>query len=231
MSVSLLVLVLGLVGVGMVLTALVMTVTGHSARQRGVAAWLTTPGLLALGGALVVTAWLVPRLDGPTPEQDINRLLAQSPTAAGTAPPRFQRIGVRVDGTPSDRAEATPSERHAYSAQLAAALADAVVAAGISGQADARALTPESEAWANGEGGRQCEQHDLLVTVHMPAVRLPDRDDYALWREPSFELTWCHSGTVQSERFKVLERPGDRVPYEQAVRNRLLSLLRRTPKA
>ena len=68
------------------------------------------------------------------------------------------------------------------------------------------------------------------MTVRLPAVRLPDREDHALWREPSFELHWCKSGTEQSTQYRVLERAGDTVPYEQDVKTHLLSLLRRTPK-
>lgn len=230
MNNPLLVLVLGLAGAGVVLTALLTGLTGRSARRRGWAAWLTTPGLLTLGGALIVGAWLLQR--AATPPQDINRLLAQSPAAAGTRPaaPRFDNIGVWVDGTPSDRAKASPSERNTYSNRLATALAQAVVAAGISTKADGQALLP-AQIWADGEAMQRCQGYDLLVTVRLPAVRLPNREDYALWREPNFELRWCRSGTVQSSQYRVLERPGDTVPYEQAVRDRLLSLLRRTPRA
>lgn len=226
----LLMLVVGLLGAALVLIALIMVFTGRSARRRGMAGWLFTPGLLTGGVALIAVAWVLPRLQVAAPEAEFNRLLGQAPAAAGPAtPPRFTHIALLVDGTPSDRADASASERQAYSSKLATALGEAVVAAGISSRVDARALPAES--WPGTETLRACHGQDLLVTIRLPAVRLPERDDYALWREPSFDLLWCQSGAVQSSQFRVLERPGDGVPYEQAVRSRLLSLLRRSPKA
>ena len=85
--------------------------------------------------------------------------------------------------------------------------------------------------WPDSEAQRLCQNNDLLVTIRMPAVKLPKRDDFALWREPSFELRWCDSGKVKADHLRVLERPGDNVPYEQAVRNHLLELLRTNPPA
>jgi hypothetical protein len=230
MNNPLLMLVLELIGAGMVLAALAMELTGQSVRRRGRAASLASPVLLLLGGALVAAGWLLPGTHTETPELAFNRLMEQAPTAAGTpAQPRFKHVRILVNGTPSDTAEATLSQQHAYASELASRLAAAVVSAGISEMADAQAVT--TEPWPDAETQRHCQDQDLLITIRLPAVRLPERDDYALWREPSLEMRWCSSGTVQLYDFRVLERPGDNVPYEQAVRSRLLALLRTTPPA
>jgi len=223
-------LVLELVGAGMVLAALAMTLTGQPARRRGKAASLATPVLLLLGGTLMVTGWLLPGTYPAAPEMVFDQLLEHPPTAAGTpSQAHFKLIRILVNGTPSDNAEATPGQRHAYASELASRLANAVVSAGISEQVDAQAVT--AVVFSDAETLRRCQDSDLLVTIHLPAVKLPKRDDYALWREPSLEIRWCSSGAVQQHHFRALERPGDRVPYEQAVRSQLLALLRTSPPA
>ena len=230
MNNPLLMLVLELIGAGMVLAALAMTLTGQSVRRRGGIASLATPVLLLLGGSLVAMGWLLPGGNPAAPEMTFNELLQQNPSAAGPrGQPRFKQIRLLVNGTPSDNAEATPSEQNAYASELATRLADAIVSAGISEKVDAQAVT--ATAWPEAEIQRRCQDQDLLVSIRLPAVKLPEREDYALWREPSIEMRWCGSGAVQDHHFRVLERPGDHVPYEQAVRNRLLKLLRSKPSA
>lgn len=231
MSNPLIMLVLQLVGAALVFVALAMLLgrAGHGGGSRRTAGSFAT---LAIGVGLTTMAWVM--RDGPPdsvsvgnagPEQ-FERMLTTNPTAAGS--PRFEHVGVVVDSTPNDRGNATPSARHAYSSQLATVLANALVTAGLSANADAQAM-PTSN-WPGLPKPDYCAERDLLVTLRMPAVKLVDRDDYALWREPELEIRWCRTGKVQTQKFRVLERPGDTIPYAQAVETRLLAAVRVAPQ-
>ncbi len=226
----LIMLVLQLIGAALILVALTLLLgrTGEPTAPRRTVMPLLT---LAVGTALSALAWgLRPAppdavLVGNDPTAPFGRLLASNPTAAG--PARFGDVSVLVDSTPSDRDTASPSARHAYSTQLATLLANALVAVGLAARADAQAM-PVAD-WPSAQVPDYCADRDLLVTVRMPALRLVERDDYALWREPEMVLRWCRTGRTQTQKFRVLERPGDPLPYAQALRSRLLAALRTAP--
>lgn len=213
-----------LLGTGIATTGLLLLLSWQGGGRR-ISTALAGAGLVLLGSGLGLGAWLLGAQPAGHPADDFNRLLAHQPSAAGP-PPRagIHRLAVVVDGTPSDHDSASAEERHAYATALAARLAEAAEDAGLCRQAEGRAIIMDKGA------GRaalpSCTRHDLLVMIRLPAVHLPNRDDYALWREPEFELLWCTSGQHSTHHYRVLERQGDTLPYEQALRSHLLELLR-----
>lgn len=223
MSTPLTMLVLPLIGAGLVLIALVVML-GRRSRGSGRRTTLVPVAAVLLGVGLTVASWMMRPLGPPPGDDAIEHLLDGPPTAAGKVEPRFGHVRILVNSTPSDRGDASPSARHAYSSQLATLLANATAAAGLAGRVDAQATNQVTSDLTD-----FCRSVDLVVTLNMPAIRLPERKDYALWREPELELHWCGTGRVQTQKFRVLERPGDALPYEQAVRNRLLAALRTAP--
>lgn len=228
MDKPLIMLTLELIGAGMIIAALAMLLTGQSARHRGPLVALATPALLVLGILLITFGLLGPEEHQPADEQALNELLKQTPLAADTnTAPRYHQISILVNATPSDDAKATPSERHSYASALASHLAESMVTAGISAKADAQAIP--TEPWPESETQRRCQDQDLLVSIRLPAVRLPDSAEYALWREPNVALYWCAEKQRYNTQFRVLERAGDAVPYEQALRSHLLKLLQMNP--
>jgi hypothetical protein len=214
-------LLLILLGAGLATTGLLLLLSRQPAARTPLAG-LT---LLLLGIGLGIGTWQLGERHEPLPAADINRLLQQAPSAAGPATgPRFRHLAILVTATPSDSNIAEASERQAYASELAGHLAVAVRDARIGTRVEGQAMP--SEEWPGTENLRRCRDRDLLVLINMPAVRLQGRDEYALWREPEVELHWCGSGQRESYRFRVLERQGDSLPYEQALRSRLLELLR-----
>lgn len=216
-------LVLILLGAGLATTGLLLLFSRRPAAMSRLAA----PLLVLLGTALGFGTWWLGAHQDTSTVEAFNRLMREAPSAAGQAQsPRFRHLAILVDGTPSDHDSAQASERQAYASELARHLAAAVRDAAISVQVDGQAMLIED--WPGMENPLQCRDRDLLVLIHVPAVRLKGRGEYALWREPEVELRWCGSGQRETYRFQVLERQGDALPYEQALRTRLLEVLRNT---
>lgn len=215
-------LILQLLGAGTVMVAVAMLLARIQEYQSLRAAALPA-GVLALGAGMSLAAWLFrpdPTLqDDPQPLiAEMDTLLSDLPPTAGGMP-RYDHIRVRVAGTPSDRDTATAEFRQAYARQLGALVANDLVAEGLASRADASTADPLN-------GG--CDQK-LCVTVYIPAVPLAQGSGYARWREPLLELHGFEDGRVERRRFRVQARPGDVVPYEQALRERVLAEVRNLP--
>jgi len=237
-------LVAALIGVGLATVGVFLFISNRFIGNRGLGGELFSIALLLGGGAILLSSvTLNYNDDAQVAGFDPNRLLDEQPTAAGgpaqggiAATPTairallpHQKIAVLAWGTPSDMDTADTAQIEAYSVKLQhlahALLKDQSTDAQISTHTLTRedhqklsALPLVSTGW--------CERYqtDLLVAVGMGTVMVGN-GDYALWREPVYEALDCHTERASRRIGKINERPGDRFPYQQAVRADLAELL------
>ena len=190
--------------------------------------WLPAP--MGIAGALLIAyAWITDNMSPPSAAA----IAAAVPRAAPVAGPGGAlRHGVLLlRGTPADDDTATDEAARDYAGRLASLLADTMARPPVAIALESEVL--DAELWkslrADPAGARQWCRTDppveFVAVVNLPALRLPDGIGYAPWREPEELLVACHSEAQATQRGRVNERLGDRVPYEQALAEELRTAL------
>jgi hypothetical protein len=190
--------------------------------------WLPVPIAVA-GLALLADAWVgeqaaPPKDSGPAAQAD-------APAPMNGA--KSRRGVLLLRGTPADDDSASDESVKDYSLRLGGLIADALSRPPASIALDTEPLA--SDQWKElredpGGARRWCRDDgsvDFVAAIGIPALRLPDGVGYAPWREPEELLLACANDARSSQRGRVNERLGDRVPYEQALADELRSALGR----
>lgn len=193
--------------------------------------WTPVP-LATLGMALVVYSWTFGR-DPATPPEDARPNFVPAPIPVANSEGTVRHGVLLVRGTPADDDSASDETVRDYSLRLGALVADALARPPAS-----IALVTESldaEQWKALRADPASARHwcredppvEFVAAVGMPALRLPDGIGYAPWREPEELLIACGTDAKASQRGRVNERLGDRVPYEQSLTEELRGVLAR----
>lgn len=191
--------------------------------------WLPVP-LATLGLTLIVYTWTLNIGSSIQPADTLSDDLA-APLPAANSDGAARHGVLLVRGTPTDDDSASDESARSYSLRLGALVAEA-----LARPPAAIALVTEpldAEQWkalrtdpANArQWCRDSPRTEFVAAVAIPALRLPDGVGYAPWREPEELLVACGSEAKTTQRGRVNERLGDRVPYEQALTEELRAAL------
>ena len=154
----------------------------------------------------------------------------QTPGAPAPQPRRlpYRQVTVLAWGTPSDQDDAAAPAIEAYSGELLLLLRSVLqgytsqtkIAAHPLSREDYERLSKQSMA----ETG-WCERYaaGLMLAVGVGTTRLEGQ--YALWREPVYEILDCRNARGVRKVGHVNERASDRFPYQLALYNDLANLL------
>lgn len=206
---------------------------------------LSAVSLFVGGGAILlssVTLQNTPQEKNSSTPFDPERMLEEQPTAAGNSSPgaviarpsahdqlHHRTIAVLAWGTPSDMDNATEAEISAYAGKLQQMGHDLVMTYARESAITSPPMTRQEfhslENSAQALAG-WCQRLDseLILALGVGTQRL-SHGDYALWREPLYQLLECRTGRVLRRSGRVMERPGDRFPYHLAIHNDVTLLL------
>lgn len=208
---------------------------GKYAYSPGPARSLTAALVIVAGGALLLPAW---NDSNELLNADPNKWLEQNPPSAGGSPitPSFnlpyKRIVVLGWGTPSD-ADTADSQAVEQFSQGLTKMAGLIVQAHAPKAATQVIPLTRAEYLQLRDAPLSllgwCEQYqaDFLVAIGLGSTLTNGGADYALWREPVYELLDCQTDQAARRIGRVNERRGDHFPYQIAVQQDLNQMLSR----
>ena len=183
---------------------------------------------LAIAGLALIGAGWLRRDEGATVEPAASAVLApeQAPAGAVEYAETVDPAGygfVLVRGTPSDDDTASEDDIRSYSERLGALVTQALAQPPLALRLEPK--TVDAEQWKalhdDPHRAREwCNQGDntgFVAVIGMDALRLEKGAGYATWREPEYIVVACATTQHASLHGRVDERPGDRIPYEQAI--------------
>lgn len=239
-------LIAALIGVGLATVGVFLFFSNRLIGNRGLRSELLAVALLLGGGGTLLAAFTLDfdaQLGPSTANFDPNTLIEQQPTAA--APPKQPDLAstapesrlphlkatVLAWGTPSDMDSAEANEVEGYSLKLERMAAELLRDFAPAALIETRMLTREEYAKLSELGLREsgwCDNQEggLLLAIGVGALKF-NNGDYALWREPVYEVLDCRSEKSARQIGRINEKAGDRFPYQLALRDDLTSLLNR----
>lgn len=237
-------LIVALIGVGLATVGVFLFFSNRFIGNRGLRSELLAVALLVGGGGVLLAAFTLDldnRLDPSIAGFDPNALIEQQPTAAAapTQPGTFSAspestlphldATVLAWGTPSDMDSAEAAKVESYSMELERMAADLLQRYAPAAQIQTRRLTREEYTQLNELGLKQagwCKDRKgrLLLAIGVGALKI-NNGDYALWREPVYEIVDCRSGRSTRQVGRINEKAGDLFPYQLALRDELSGVL------
>jgi len=207
--------------------------------RRGLLSELVAVCLLLGGGALLLSSVTIAPQDpfDAVATLDPNRLLEQHPPASGGEPagatraPQwpYRRIAVITWGTPSDNDAASEVRIERYSRKL-----QQLAMAQLHELANEAKFIPRNlhreeyrllrESTLGAQAWCDKLEADLVLAIGVGSTRV--NGEYALWREPLYELLDCQTGKTTRQLGRINERAGDAFPYQLGLSDELAGLLR-----